>query len=134
MMSGKEVVMFIINDDKSIYLTRGDIPSIDVCANISETEPYVFKTDDVVRLKIVEKKNYDNVVLEKDVMVEEETLFISIVLTRTDTKIGGIINKPVDYWYEIELNPDTAPQTFIGHDDDGPKIFRLFPEGDDVDA
>ena len=126
--------MFIINDDKTICLTRGDIASIDVCANISKEESYVFLPGDVVRLKIVEKKNYDNVVLEKDVVVEEETLSVNIVLTRNDTKIGGIINKPVEYWYEIELNPDTAPQTFIGHDDDGPKIFRLFPEGDDVDV
>lgn len=126
--------MFIINDDNSIYLTRGDVASIEVCANISETEPYVFKTGDVVRLTIVEKKNYDNVVLKKDVVVEEEAFSVNIVLTRNDTKIGGIINKPVDYWYEIELNPDTVPQTFIGHDVDGPKIFRLFPEGDDVDA
>lgn len=126
--------MFIINDDKSIYLTRGDVASIDVSANISETEPYVFKPGDMVRLNIVEKKNYDNVVLQKDVVVEEETFSVNIVLTRNDTKIGGIINKPVDYWYEIELNPETVPQTFIGHDTDGPKIFRLFPEGDDVDG
>ena len=126
--------MFVINDDKSIYLTRGDIASIDVHANISETERYAFQPGDVVCLKIVEKKNYSNIVLEKDVVVTDETFSANIVLTRTDTKIGGIINKPVDYWYEIELNPDTVPQTFIGHDNDGPKIFRLFPEGDDVDV
>jgi hypothetical protein len=70
-------------------------------------------------------------VLEKDVTVEEETSVVSITLERTDTKLGGIINKPVDYWYEVELNPDTTPQTIVGYDSDGPKIFRLFPEGGD---
>lgn len=127
--------MFIINkDDKSIYLTRGDIASIDARANISETEPYVFKKGDVVRFKVTEKKNCSNIILQKEVTVAEETESVLIVLTGSETKIGEVINKPVDYWYEMELNPDTVPQTFIGYDDDGPKIFRLFPEGADVDV
>lgn len=37
----------------------------------------------------------------------------------------------MDYWYEVELNPETEAQTIIGYDEDGPKIFRLYPEGDD---
>ena len=61
--------------------------------------------------------------------ISDDTATVDITLERVDTKIGEIINKPVDYWYEIELNPDTTPQTLIGYDDDGPKIFRLFPEG-----
>ena len=62
--------------------------------------------------------------------VLQPTDLVTISLSSTDTRIGEIINKPVDYWYEIELNPDTTPQTIIGYDADGPKILKLFPEGD----
>jgi hypothetical protein len=82
----------------------------------------------------MEKKNCDNVVLQKDVLVESEMSTVDVNLERSDTKLGNIIDKPVDYWYEIELNPDTTPQTIIGYDSDGPKIFRLFPEGVDTNV
>ena len=39
------------------------------------------------------------------------------------------MNKPVEYWYEIELNNE---HTVIGYDDNGAKIFMLFPEGSKV--
>lgn len=134
--------MFVINkSDLSIYLTRGDIAIIEVSANESETEAngsepkaYEFKSGDIVRLKITEKNHCDRVVLEKDINVESPTFYVTISLSSKETRIGDLINKPKDYWYEIELNPDTNPQTIIGYDVNGPKIFRLFPEGDDVDG
>ena len=46
--------------------------------------------------------------------------------------IGEVINKPTNYWYEIELNPNTQPQTIIGYDEDGEKLFVLYPEGSDT--
>jgi len=46
-------------------------------------------------------------------------------------KIGDVINKPTDYWYEIEINPETKPQTIIGYDENGEKILKLYPEGSD---
>ena len=123
--------MFAIKRDNSIHLTRGDIATIQVSAVIDGAE-YTFKNGDVVRLKVFEKKNCENIVLTKVVDVSAETLTVDISLTSEDTKIGGIINKPVEYWYEIELNPDTAPQTIICYDEKGEKIFTLYPEGDDV--
>lgn len=126
--------MFVINADKSIYLTRGDVALIVVSATTSDNEDYIFQNGDVVRLRVMEKKNCDVVVLQKDVLVESETSTVDVNLERSDTKLGDIIDKPVDYWYEIELNPDTTPQTIIGYDSDGPKIFRLFPEGVDINA
>lgn len=48
-----------------------------------------------------------------------------------ETKIGEYISKPKEYWYEIELNPETYPQTIIGYDEDGPKVLILYPEGGD---
>jgi hypothetical protein len=125
--------MFTITADKSIYLTRGDMAPIEVNAYVNESELYTFKAGDVVRFKVFAKKQHDDIVLVKDVVVDEETTTVSIQLDRYDTKIGGVINKPVDYWYEIELNPDTSPQTLVGYDSDGPKIFRLFPEGGDTE-
>lgn len=122
--------MFLINEDGSIFLTRGDIAVIDVRASKSDESEFIFKYGDVIRLKIFEKKRCDSVVLSKYVVVEDdETSVVTISLDKDDTKIGEVINKPKDYWYEIELNPETQPQTIIGYDSNGPKIFRLFPEG-----
>lgn len=52
-------------------------------------------------------------------------------ITSNETKIGNIINRPVIYWYEIVVNPDTNAQTIIGYDDGGAKEFILYPEGGD---
>ena len=125
--------MFILNDDKSIYATRGDIVFFTVSAN-EDGQPYSFKAGDLVRMKIFGKKKAESVVLEKDFPVNEDTQEVEILLTKEDTKIGDVISKPKDYWYEIELNPMTNPQTIIGYDEDGAKVFKLFPEGADIPA
>lgn len=125
--------MFSVDNDMTILITRGDTAVIPVVAVVDDGSNYVFQPDDVIRFKVFEKKNCDNVILEVDFSVEEETEQVDLVLTEQHTTIGGIINKPVDYWYEVELNPLTNPQTIIGYDDDGPKIFRLYPEGKEVE-
>ena len=123
--------MFVINEDKSIYITRGDVAFFSLSVNTETGEAYKFQPGDVVRMKVFEKKACDNVVLTKDFGIEEETEEIEILLEEKDTKIGKVISKPTDYWYEVELNPYTDPQTIIGYDEDGAKIFRLYPEGND---
>ena len=125
--------MFSINNDKSIHLTRGDIASIELMANNSDNDTYIFKNGDVIRFRVFEKNRTDKVVIQKDILVENESSSVEIYLYKDDTKIGELINKPKDYWYEVELNPETSPQTIIGYDADGPKLFRLYPEGDDID-
>ena len=122
--------MFKINSDGSIYVTRGDTCTISVAVRVNG-EPHKFKAGDVLRIKVHERKACHCVVLQKDFAVWEETEVFDLVLTERDTRIGELINKPVDYWYEIELNPMTSPQTIIGYDDDGAKVFRLFPEAAD---
>lgn len=123
--------MFVINEDLSIYVTRGDAAVFSVTCDNNGVN-HVFKAGDVVRLKVYGKKDATNVVLQKDFHIFKETEVVAMYLSEHDTKFGDVISKPTDYWYEVELNPYTDPQTLIGYDEDGAKVFKLFPEGADV--
>lgn len=123
--------MFVINEDKSIYITRGDVAFFSIEAKTDTGEKYKFMPGDVVRFKVCERKACENVVLSKDFGIETEAEEVSIYLEEKDTKFGEVISKPVEYWYEVELNPYTDPQTILGYDEDGAKVFRLFPEGNE---
>lgn len=125
--------MFTLNDDLSIYATRGDIVFFCVSAE-DDGVPYHFQPGDVVRMKVFGKKDAESVYLQKDFPVFENTENVAIFLEEEDTKIGEVISKPKDYWYEVELNPGENPQTIIGYSEDGPAVFRLFPEGADIDS
>lgn len=123
--------MFKVDDDNTVHITRGDQAVLGVIAYNENDSEYIFKVGDIIRLSIFKKKDLNTIVLKKDVIVSEETTQVEMILTSEDTTIDDIINKPVDYWYEVQLNPDVNPQTIIGYDEDGPKIFRLYPEGAD---
>lgn len=125
--------MFKIDTDKTIHLTRGDIAMLEISVEDKATgQPYVFKDGDIVRFKVYEKKDFGNALLIKDTAVSGETTVVDLYLESKDTKIGELVNKPKEHWYEIEVNPDTAPQTIVGYDEDGPKVFMLYPEGSDA--
>lgn len=119
--------MFNLDEDKTIHVSRGDAVAFAVSATDQNGEDYVLKPGDTVRLLVVGKKDYGRVVLEKLFEVESETTKMNISLTEEETMIGDTISKPVDYWYEVELNSLTDPQTIIGYDEDGAKVFRLYP-------
>ena len=122
----------IIDKKGNIEHTRGDVLPLDITFTNEDETDYVFKKGDVVRFKVFKKKDCNCVEIQKDVVVETETTIVPIDLTKEDTKIGELINKPVEYWYEVELNPDTAPQTPIGYTvSEGAKLFVLTPEGAD---
>lgn len=121
--------MFKVKEDLSIHITRGDIGLLEITAKNEDGSDYTFKVDDVIRLGIFEKKKFNSIKKQKDITVQEETTTVKISLNKEDTTIGDIINTPVDYWYEVQLNPETNPQTIIGYDENGAKIFRLYPEG-----
>ena len=123
--------MFQVSEDNSIGVTRGDICFFDVEAS-DDGKPYLFRPGDILRIKVYERKNASSVVLQKDFLVDREQSSVSVFLTGDDTKIGSVISKAVPYWYELELNPDTEPQTIVGFDDDGAKVFILYPEGADI--
>ena len=124
--------MFTVNEDMSVFCTRGDCGTIFVSLE-RDDEPYLFQPNDVVRFKAVCKNGCHKVMIQKEIVVGIESEEVAIYLSAADTKIGDIISKPVDYWYEIELNPYTTPETIIGYDENGAKVFRLFPEGKDAE-
>ena len=122
--------MVLIDDEKNIQITRGDILKLRIKAQNKDGSDYIFQPGDIVRFKVMEKANVANIVIQKDFAVIKEFVSVNVDLTGQDTKIGELINKPVDYWYEVELNPDTNPQTIIGYTkNDKAKIFTLLPEG-----
>ena len=123
--------MFIINDDNSIYANRGDIVFFSVTAEDNGV-PYKFQPGDVVRVAIYGKKAAETCFMQKDFPVSEVTENVFVYLNEEDTKLEDIISKHKDYWYEVVLNPDTAPQTIVGYDEDGAKVFRLFPESAEI--
>jgi hypothetical protein len=118
-------------ENKVIHLTRGDIACIEAKALNEDGTDYTFQVGDIVRLNVFKRKDCGCVELQKDTEVKEAGSSVDIHLTSEDTKIGGIINKPTIYWYEIVLNPDTNPQTIIGYDKEGEKQFILYPEASD---
>lgn len=122
--------MFTVNEDGSIYATRGDIAFFTLMAEENGVG-YIFQPGDVLRMKIFQKKNPSRVLLSKSFLISEASDRALLFLSGDETKFGPTISKPTDYWYEIEHNPATNPQTIIGYDADGPKVFRLFPEGAD---
>ena len=127
--------MFTIETDGTINVTRGDILYFATKAQDKVTkEPYTFQVGDIVRMAVYGKKNCENVVMQKDFLVELPTEEVNIFLDKKDTTFGEIINKPTDYWYEIVLNPDEKPQTIVGYDEEGARIFRLYPEGAEIPA
>ena len=126
--------MYIIDPiTKNIEVTRGDVLPLTISTlNEDKKTNYVFQKDDVVRIKVFKARDCGCVEIQKEVKVEEPTEEVEITLTREETRIGDLIKKPVDYWYEVELNPDTYPQTIIGYEKDkGAKLFTLLPEGGD---
>ena len=119
--------MFVINEDNSIYATRGDIVFFAVTAEDNGV-PYTFQNGDIVRIAVCRKKNSGDVLMQKDFHIVAEADSVQIFLDKDDTKFGDLISKPTDYWYEVTLNPDTDPQTIIGYDTEGARVFRLYPE------
>ena len=70
------------------------------------------------------KKDYNNILMDKEVVVDKATNEVDICILEKDSTIGETINKPQTYWYEISLNEN---QTIIGYDENGPAELILYP-------
>ena len=125
--------MFVVNEDNSIYATRGDAVFFSVTAE-DNGKAHTFMPGDVIRITVYGKKNAEEILLRRDFTVFVATESVAITLSGDDTKFGDVISKPKEYWYEIELNPDTDPHTIIGYDEDGAKVFKLYPESGDKEV
>ena len=112
--------MIVIDNEKNITLNRGDRATIKLTSSGSN-----FKSGDKLRLSIVDRRNYDNVVFQKEYPISEDADTAYITLTKEDTAIGPIISRPKEYWYEIEYDGD---MTIVGYDSNGAKKFTLLPE------
>ena len=118
--------MFKINGT-NILLTRGDKCTIKLKVTPKENEEFIFNQGDIISFSVYNKKGLDSEpLLSKEIIINESTNIVDISLNSDDTKIGELSNKPIDYWYEIQLNYN---QTIIGYDNIGPKILTLYPEG-----
>ena len=125
--------MIKIDEEKTIHLTRGDTATIVVTAQNDDGSNYEFQKGDTLRLKVMSKKKVEEIVLTKDIIIDSNKESVEIELTSDETRIGDYINKPITYWYEVELNPDNNSTTIIGYDENGPKQFKLYPEGKNSD-
>lgn len=109
-------------EENTIHITRGDKGTIEL-----SIDDYTFSLGDKIELRVYRKRELEKLpVLTKVIEVLEECTSVDIELTPQDTSLGEYINKPEDYWYEVELNDN---QTVIGFDENGSKILRLYPEG-----
>lgn len=113
-----------------ISVTRGD--SMSIALNVTKINmndgEFIFKPGDIIEIAIYEAKGLNKEpLLDKEVEINENTNSVDIPLSSSETSIGEMGNKPIDYWYEIQLNRE---QTIIGYDDNGPKVFTLYPEGE----
>ena len=117
-------------DGTTIKVNRGDVLNFSLSIEKDDGTTYTFVEGDKVIFSVYNKnKMSDNAVLLKEISATPETTSITISCTKEDTQIGNLINKPVEYWYEIELNNE---YTVLGYDDNGAKLLMLYPEGSKI--
>lgn len=122
-------MLYFDKNTKQIQLNRGDSADMTITAKDASGEDYTFQINDVIKFKVSEAKNESNVIIEKTILIEQETTSVSLYISPEETKIGDYINKPVVYWYEISLEKTNGDVlTIIGYDNKGPKEFVLNPE------
>ena len=115
---------------KTISVNRGDEnQSFSFSIPTSDLESYTFQIGDIVKFGVYEaNKLNEDAVLLKEYTIDEAKTKVTLNFDKDDFVIGDLINKPVTYWYEIQLNGNTI----IGYDEDGAKEFILYPEGSDI--
>ena len=85
----------------------------------------MFKKDDKFTFSIVKKGNYSDVVFQKTFIVDEDCEIFYLTFTNEEMRFSDIISVKTTFWYEIDMNDDT---TVIGHEENGDKLFILYPE------
>lgn len=118
--------MIKIDEEKTIYITRGDSTNEINKLPISYND-YEFKENDKLKLVVMEKKGYTKeIILEKDFIVKENADEVFLVLSSDDTLEFPLENKKITYWYDIILNDET---TIYGFDENNAKKLVVYPGG-----
>lgn len=113
-----------------IEVNRGDELSLSLSLKQDSGTTYTFVEGDKIVFSLYNKGRLnEKAIIVKEVNATAGQTSITISLTSQETKIGDLINKPVEYWYEIELNDR---YTVVGYDDEGAKKFILYPEGSKI--
>lgn len=117
-------------EGNTIKLNRGDALSINLTIKKDDGTDYSFENGDKITFSIYNKgKLNEKALLLKEIEATPNATSVLIECTTEETKLGDLINKPIDYWYEIELN---NVYTILGYDDEGAKLFKLYPEGSKI--
>lgn len=112
-------------EDGIIHCTRGDKGNINFSCPTGDGTNYIFQNGQIIIFKVYDPKDVENILIQKEVTIENDCSFVLIPLTSEDTTIGEYITKKKEYAYEISINDD---MTVIGYDEDGAKPFILYPE------
>lgn len=110
--------------DKTIYVNRGDQMTIHI---VNRTDD--FHNGDFLIFSICKAGDLGTVILTKRVDFTYDIGYADITLTSEDTRslCDFFKSGQKNFWYELELNNN---MTLIGYDNDGPKLFIVYPEAD----
>lgn len=109
-----------------LHITRGDGGVLTL-----QWEGHTFQSGQTVDVNIYRENGMDSAPImtwttgELSSDLEE----VTIDVYGTDTQLDSPITEPVKYWWEAVCGENT----FIGYDENGPKILNLYPGGIDVD-
>jgi hypothetical protein len=123
--------MIKVDTEKTIRITRGDTANLLIKYKFPNNTNYEFQVGDIIYFRVMKKNKVKDVKLEKQFVVESEATSVTIHLDKEDTEFDKYENKPKTYWYEVEVQTSQSNNTIIGYDEDGAKLFIIYPEGED---
>lgn len=111
--------------NKTIHLNRGDSASIQIACNNSS-----FDIGQKLCMYVMEAGNCENILaqVETDILEESNTATLSITSEATKSLSEPFSHGAKEFWYELELQNGIERTTLIGFDENGPKLFILYPE------
>ena len=106
----------------TFHVTRGDGRTVEL-----SFRDYTFPVGAEIHFRIYEEEGMNKEpVLDKEVDINTATETAEIEFLGADTALGNPINERTTYWYEIAITDDQTPVCF---DENGPKLFYLYPGG-----
>lgn len=105
-----------------LYITRGDGGTLNL-----KWENHTFQVGETVDVNIYRANGMDAVPIKTWTTGQLSSALeeVSIDVSGSDTQLDSPITEPVQYWWEAVCG-DT---TFIGYDENGPKILNLYSGG-----